>query len=713
MFEPRHPADPRRAEAERRARELATPEGLAAARARQAIPPASPPLAEPSPPAWPRSISIWSPVRETVGAGGLAFVRPLPSPLGDHFANTAVLRPKRSELPLRVALFGESVAAGYLYAPGVTPAKLLARHLEAAAPGLAEVIDLARTNETLEGMAETVEAAIQIQPDLLVLFSGNNWNLLETPELGAAAPSVGARVRFAELLAHGLAEPVAEARRRIAARANATFDRIAALAHAIGIPVMVVNPEVNLADWENRQPVAGLDAEGTVRWHHLLDDGRAALERGDARQALLSARAMLRLDRGLCPTGFRLLGRALQALERNDEAASAFRAEIDAAAYPLLANLGAPQATSQTGEIVRAAAERHGWLAVDLPAVLAEVSGSPLPGRRFFLDYCHLTGEGMWVATAAIAAQVLPFLGETAASTPSWQEMIRNGTPGISADQEATARIGAALHSAHRLLPLGDKIAYLEPFLDEALLLSPHAEGALRDLIEARTASVPAVATAAQRRNLLSPCRLGLPHGWRWDHLDADVLQAAARALAKRSPAQVDELEQRLLARAVGPTWTELSRAPWLWEPLEQFYADLLDFEDLARRAFLRSPWPETGFALIASGETDLELEAVLRCPASAGGATIKVGYRGPAEADSIELGELTASRSWSRGALRLPRQSLGRGLGRLVLSWPPLGTEGESAMGHPLDRLLRGLEADLHPVFGEISALRVRTVPN
>ena len=122
------------------------------------------------------------------------------------------------------------------------PAKLLARQLEAAAPGLTEVIDLARTNETLLGLAETVEAAVQIQPDLLVLFTGNNWNLLETPELSAAAPSAAARVRFGELLAQGLGRPVAEARRRIAERANGALDRIAALGQAIGIPVVVVIP---------------------------------------------------------------------------------------------------------------------------------------------------------------------------------------------------------------------------------------------------------------------------------------------------------------------------------------------------------------------------------------------------------------------------------------------------------------------------------------
>lgn len=662
----------------------------------------------------PRPISIWSPVRDK--SGRLAFVRPEPSPLGDHFADTPVLLPKRSELPLRVVLFGESAAAGYLYAPAVTLAKILGQTLDAAAPGLAEVIDLARTNETLVGLAETVEAAIQIQPDVLVLFAGNNWNLLETPELSAAAPSAAARVQFAKLLALGLGRPVAEARRRIAERANAALDRIAALTRAIGIPVVVVIPEVNLADWENRQPPTGLDAEGTARWHRSLDEGLAALGQGDAPTAALSARAMLRLDGGLCPSGYRLLGRALQKLGRLDEAAGAFRAEIDAAAYPLLANLGAPQATSQTAEILSAAAERQGWLRVDLRSLFAEISGSPIPGRRFFLDYCHLTSEGLRIAAAAIAAAVVPFLGEAVAHPSTWRQILdRAAGIAISPETEATARLGAAVHGAHRLLPLGEKGAFLEPFLAEALALSPEAEGALFDLIEARTSPLPALATAAQRRNLASPCRLGLPHGWRWDFLDAEVLRAAESVLASANPAAALDLERLLLSRAVGPEWTELARAPWIWEPLDQFFADLLDHEDLARRAFLRSPWPKTSFALIAPGDADVEIQAVLRCPgAFASGAAVRLGFCGApgARGPAVALGEMAVGRSWSRAILRVPARSLARGLGRLTLTWPPLGTGGESPMAPLLDRLSLGLEADLHPVFGEIASLRVRTVP-
>ncbi len=142
--------------------------------------------------------------------GELVFVRPDPSPLGDHHAAVQELRPKKSELPLRVAFFGESVAAGYLYAPHLTPARVLEAQLRAVGgESDFEVIDLARTNETLPTLTATVRASLQLNPDVLVLFVGNNWNLLETPEVSPYAPSVEARQRYAAALREGTAGPIA------------------------------------------------------------------------------------------------------------------------------------------------------------------------------------------------------------------------------------------------------------------------------------------------------------------------------------------------------------------------------------------------------------------------------------------------------------------------------------------------------------------------
>src|SRR5436853_275217 len=272
---------------------LATPEGLRTARLLQAAGLLGAPSA-PQPrtsPRFPEPISLW-PHQEINGE--TAFVRPDPLPLGDHHAVTPVLRPKKSLLPLRVAFFGESVAAGYLYAPHLTPAQVLEAQLRAAGGAdNFEVIDLARTNETLPSLAATVRASLQINPDVLVLFAGNNWNLLETPEVSPYVPSVTARQRYGQALREeGIAGPVGLAVERLRQAAEAAFGDIAELAWAVHIPVVVVIPEVNLLDWETRQPPVWLHGDGTARWHALYAEAAAKLDGGDLRGALEAIQAL-------------------------------------------------------------------------------------------------------------------------------------------------------------------------------------------------------------------------------------------------------------------------------------------------------------------------------------------------------------------------------------------------------------------------------------
>ncbi|HEX5759530.1 MAG TPA: hypothetical protein VF121_10075, partial [Thermoanaerobaculia bacterium] len=279
---------------------LARPEGLREARRLQAAgalddvlaAAAAPPPAAERPPGLRAAepIGHWRPAEID---GERVFV-------ADHLGAREVLRPKRAELPLRVGLFGESVAAGYLYAPWLTPAQILEGQLRAAVGrDDFEVIDLARTSERLATLAEAVRASLQVQPDLLVLFAGNNWNLLETPEVSPYAPRVRARQRYAERLrAEGLRGPVRLAQAALRARCAEAFERIATIAGAVQVPVVVVLPEVNLADWESRQPVPRLGGDGVARWYALGERAGAALARGDFAAAAEAAEAMLALDGG-------------------------------------------------------------------------------------------------------------------------------------------------------------------------------------------------------------------------------------------------------------------------------------------------------------------------------------------------------------------------------------------------------------------------------
>jgi len=653
----------------------------------------------------PEPISIWVP-KEIEGER--VFVRPDPLSLGDHFAAVKELRPKKLELPLRVVFFGESAAAGYLYAPHLTPARVLESQLrEAGGEANFEVIDLARTNETLASLAETVRTSLQIQPDVLVIFVGNNWNLLETPEVSPYAPSVTARREVAAALREeGIAGPVRLAEVRLRERAEAVLDRVALIAHAVQIPVVLVLPEVNLADWETRQPPVWLPGDGNARWHSLYAEASGALERRDFAAAREAAQAMLELDSGACASTWRLLARSELGSGNPEAAQEAARSEVDAASYATLAFLGAPQATTAAREILREAAQRHGFFAVDLRGVFQAHTGEILPGRRLFLDYCHLTAEGIHVAMAAVAAEVLNLSGMLEKEV-DWRALLpRLSAPALSPEAEATTRLGAAIHTAHRLLPVGPKGPILEHWLTAALDVSPGVEAAMLDVAEARCAPGPAVLTAALRRNFASPYRLLLQHGWRWDHLDADLLEAIQAVLERRGR-PIRERIAGLLVRyhAMGHEGTDLAEAPYLWEPLERFFPEVMRFEDLAERATFRSPWPSSSFCLISDGEKDVLIEPTLRLPSLQGSRTGKVTL----EVNGSEIGEMDAAERWRRDCLRIRRELLRPGLNRLTLRWPAPQEDGALAIEAAMERLEQGFAADFHPVFGEIFSLMAR----
>ncbi len=666
---------------ERLAELLATPDGLRTFRLLQSAGLLSLPSSPPLPPIprekGPEPISIWEPQ-------GDVWVRPDPLPLGDHFATRKILKKKEAELPLRVVLFGESVAAGYLYAPHITPAQVLEEQL---GEGF-EVIDLSRTNETLPGLAATVRASVQIQPDMLILFVGNNWNLLETPEISPYAPSVQARQRYAQALREGIEGPIRLAEEELRKVAEGTFEMIALIAGTVKIPVIVIIPEVNLADWETRQPVVRLPGDGVARWHALYRD--AVEGKWEAQAMIRAAKAMQKLDGGNCPTSWRLLGMGRLGLGDRDGALKAFQAEVDSARYATLGFLSAPQATTQARELLQELSRKHGFTCVDLREIFASWTGHPLPGRRLFLDYCHLTLEGIQVAMAAVATEALWLSGMSETEEDEdWRSLLAGWEPSLPVEAEATALLGAAVHSAHRLLTtLRPKQQILEDWCEEALDLCPEIEQAMLVLLEARSAPVPAVLTAAQQRNLASPYRLLLQHGWRWDYLDADLLQAMAAALERRG---------RPFPLPTTPKGNDLEP----WEPLERFFPEVMDLEDLPRRATWRSPWPVSSFCLVADGTEDVGLELTARIPEGQGEVEAAV--------NGSVIGSVPVGERWTKGSLRVPASALKAGLNRLTLRWPdPPPVEGDP-FRTVLERLDLGLEADLHPVFGEVFSL-VRT---
>lgn len=768
----------------------------------------------------PTPISIWQPF---VTAEGTVWRRPAPSALGDHYAARREITATPAPGVRRVCFFGESAAAGYLYAPHLTPAGVLEAHLRVlssdppgsreptgvAEPHGWEVIDLARTNERAASLAATVEAAAQLSPDHLVIFAGNNWKLLETAYLSplvlsspGSSPSRLAppglspppRRELAEALrTEGPVGAARLARRRGAEAVAAAFQRVAVVAAELAVPVTVVLPEVNLADWETAQPPVVLPGNGCARWFELLQRAHRGLaavgagaggappgvgEADDAairdRLAAVEAAAweMVALDGGTCPTPFRLLAAARLAapIPLLEEARDAALSELEAIHTPLLAFLAAPQADEVACRLLRGICRHHGFATVDLRRAFAEWTGSPLPGRRMFLDYCHLTAEGIHVAMAAVAAEVWRQETGQPVAHGSGRGTERLPRQPVSAAAEATACLGAAVHTAHRHGPVTDRGDLLDHWCAAALDADPEgAAAAMVDLATARLAAapagrsqslrgrassfgpdggsrtrvaLPAILTTAQERNLARPAPLLLQHGWRWPHLDGDLLRAMHGALMRRGRPEAAEMVERVSRSAPGETVTEDARgkraaarrpastrtaAPQALElvhppyhlasPVTQPLAAAMAPEGMAPRAFLRALWPHTSFDFVDPAGWWRQVVVVARLGQTAGNpGSAPAGEPAPLtlDLDGHGLGGSPLGGRWQRFTLDLPaagptsRPTSPLGLRRLTLVWPLPDDAGPEPLAPAIRRLEAGQEALLHAVFGELFSLRL-----
>ena len=354
---------------------------------------------------------------------------------------------------------------------------------------------------------------------------------------------------------------------------------------------------------------------------------------------------MLDLDEGLCPVTYRLLARSKQALGGASEALPYYRAEVDAASLATICFLDAPRTTSIAAEIQRRAARQHGFSLVDLPDIFGRIETAP--GQRLFADYCHLTVEGMKWAMASVAEKTLELDGRPK-FTGDWPE------PEISDENEATALFGAAIHGAHRHLPNGSKTASLEFWCEKALAKSSGVQTAMLDLVQARRAPCPAVLTSAQTRNLDSPYRLMLQHGWKYDYLDADLILAIRSVLGTRDPALADRVD-RMLIDGLAVTMDRRELLPFfIWDPLEQCFPDVMRADDLTPRAYYRAHWPESSFCIVWAGNGSVALDLVMRCPEmEASEGSVKAAIR----VNGKPVGVVDVQNVWTKTAIRLRRR--------------------------------------------------------
>jgi tetratricopeptide (TPR) repeat protein len=341
-----------------------------------------------------------------------------------------------------------------------------------------EVINAGGISYASYRVAHLMEELVNYQPDLFVIYTGQNefleertyGKLRDVPAAVRTSVALLARTRTwsgmtAALKGLGVYPEAAEkGRDQLAGEVDAILERTAgldryrrddplrdnilqhyrislermvALARSAGAQVIFVTPATNLKDCSpfKSEHTAGLDPEKSQRSEQMLAEAREAIRKEDWNGALGILDAAVALD----PRHAELLyrrGQVLLALGRFDEAESALRQARDEDVCPLRALTPMPQ-------IVAEVARDEGVGLVDYIELLRRrmqsEKGHPILGEEYFLDHVHPTIEGYKILAVALIQEMID------------QGLVQSGAGwGEQAISAVTAKVESRIdHRAH------------------------------------------------------------------------------------------------------------------------------------------------------------------------------------------------------------------------------------------------------------------------
>lgn len=635
-----------------------------------------------------RSVGVWQESKDS------SFLRSLEKKQEwAYWASVGRIPPKGARR--RVVLLGESAARGFFYDPLFNLAKALELMLGYAAPGATEVIDLACTDQTLPELETTFESAFALAPDAIVIYAGNNWgNTRKNPTLPRSVKGRG--LRSIALREQGVAGLKRMAESELACASTAFMERVAARCKDSRTPVLMLIPEYNLADWRDARPIAPwLSDDKNVLWLESCRIARAALSSGDLDVATAAAQNMVTLDEGVSAFGLALLGECARRGGRFDEARQFLERARDATVWDPLPQ--SPRGFAAVQGALRAAAAANNLGVVDLPQIFAAHLRGELPDRRLFIDYCHLSIEGIRVSMAHTAASLLPMLGLPSSQPSELAGVALPVTPAI----EAQAHFAAAIHTAHWAFECEDVMRY---HCDAALEKDPAVAASMRHYMQLMTRQAPvwmceaadALAAGSTNPSLARYIIGTLPVQPKvLDRSLFDILAARLGCAGElenlrieehaRSGACVSLLSPYLSLTAVGDReaiWLTCGSA-WRWP------------------SFFRSYSQQTQFLFVEDRATQGELTLTVRVPGDRGAsARLRLAVNGHVLFDG------DGSTTWRKLVIGVPSTCVHRGVNEVVITWPTLARPAREAVMHAAMDLECGRTPELYPVFGEVHSV-------
>lgn len=631
-----------------------------------------------------QDVGIWEP---KVANGRVTFVRRMEAMAEwTYWADVARIEPKGEKL--RVLLIGESVARGYLYDPVFNPALALQMILEAQfGEGKVEVIDLARTNLGFQ-VLEVALNALQMEPDIAIVWAGNNWYISE--------PSSSEIAEFDEAIAsQGIvaAKPVID--NQLAHTAKHIVNQICSAYTSKGVPLVWLIPEFNLRDWRDTLTSAPyLSVDLNKQWFELHDEAQSALHDQDFTRAASLAEQMIGIDHGLCVAGYYIIAECCRKAKDVEGERKYLTLARDATSWDLSKTI-VPRPYSVMQDVVREEISKHNVQLIDLPALFKEHLSGGISNRRLFLDYCHVTTEGIQVAMAAAASCVLRALN---GRERPWQTLVDDRVA-PAPESEAEASLLAAIVNAH----CGQSYELVHYFCTRALNCSRSVSRWMLDYIELQT-----------QRSV--PMRMSETEEKMWRE-GSPLIRNLLRLNKKRLHRSLLKAIVNALEEAGIPARERVERICVEQQSVTRDTADLLDFyyscaatqspeiawlnsTDVKYRPdaeYYRAYWPRSMFIFVGEAGCAVRLSLTCRVPDSRREAAIGIYLNGKPQLRII------IDSDWSTWDINLPGDAVGNGLNEIAISWPMPEFDADAAWETARLKVIERNYPAFFPIFGEI----------
>ena len=334
---------------------------------------------------------------------------------------------------------------------------------------------------------------------------------------------------------------------------------------------------------------------------------------------------------------------------------------------------------------------------VDLPQLFNDYLRGEIPNRRMFLDYCHLTTEGIRVAMAAAASFVLRRLKDV--EVP-WS-MLLNDEIAPSLETEAEASVLAAIYNAH----WWQSYELVRHWCSRALSLSPHISDLMLNHIELQTRRSAPERMSESERIFQNGSPLVRFYVLRLNEkrLDKVLLDAFVDALEE---AGVDARERlnRLRREEHSVSRAAVNLLDYYYLSAANQPRELAGVNQNTEKKFrhhgdyYRAYWPESRFVFVGEAGHAVQLSLTCRLPnRGAQPAPISVMLNGKPHL------EILIDHNWSAWEINLSGKVVREGLNEIAVRWPTPEFNSREAREQTILNLCEMKFPDFYPAFGEI----------